>query len=249
MGVATVDILERAQEVDPEGVRTVGVLTKPDLIDKGGEAEVLQVLLNNRKLLKLGYCMVKNRSQDDLNKKQNLAEARAAEKRYFEAHKEFKQAPPALLGITSLTSKLTELLVSHIRRVLPALCADLDSSLADTSAGLQKLGDAPPKNVGEQRMEAAKILQRVTESLAAAVQTGCVAVGMAKEIGKFADSIQKTKPDFEGKQDSVTVSFPFTHNSVKYQCEADCRASELEIVGSEEIPQSLRVGTKVWSKN
>ena len=33
--IATIDVLERAYEYDPAGVRTIGVLTKPDLIDKG----------------------------------------------------------------------------------------------------------------------------------------------------------------------------------------------------------------------
>lgn len=48
-------------QVDPSGKRTIGVLTKPDLINPGGEAEVLEVLSNNRKPLKLGYVMVKVR--------------------------------------------------------------------------------------------------------------------------------------------------------------------------------------------
>lgn len=47
------------KQVDPTGKRTIGVLTKPDLINPGGEAEVLEVLSNNRKPLKLGYVMVK----------------------------------------------------------------------------------------------------------------------------------------------------------------------------------------------
>jgi interferon-induced GTP-binding protein Mx1 len=53
--IATIDILERARVVDPEGVRTVGVLTKPDLVGPGSEGEVLAVLRNERKPLKLGY--------------------------------------------------------------------------------------------------------------------------------------------------------------------------------------------------
>jgi GTP-binding protein EngB required for normal cell division len=51
--IATVDILERASKADPHGVRTIGVLTKPDLIDKGGEDEVVQVLQGLRKPLNL----------------------------------------------------------------------------------------------------------------------------------------------------------------------------------------------------
>jgi interferon-induced GTP-binding protein Mx1 len=38
--IATVDILERASKVDPKGERTIGVLTKPDLVDRGAESEV-----------------------------------------------------------------------------------------------------------------------------------------------------------------------------------------------------------------
>ena len=59
--IATVDILERAQVVDPRGGRSIGVLTKPDLIGPGNEDEVLAVLHNVRKPLQLGYVMVKNR--------------------------------------------------------------------------------------------------------------------------------------------------------------------------------------------
>lgn len=53
--------MERAQKVDPRGERTIGVLTKPDLIGPGNEDEVLAVLHNVRKPLQLGYVMVKNR--------------------------------------------------------------------------------------------------------------------------------------------------------------------------------------------
>ncbi|CAN0053973.1 unnamed protein product, partial [Laminaria digitata] len=65
--VATVDILERAKIVDPEGDRTIGVLTKPDLIGPGNEDEAAAVLKNVRKPLKLGYVMVKCRSQRDID--------------------------------------------------------------------------------------------------------------------------------------------------------------------------------------
>ena len=64
--IATVDILERASKGDPEGVRTLGVLTKPDLIGEGGEDEVVQVVSNLKKPLLLGYILVKNLSQKEV---------------------------------------------------------------------------------------------------------------------------------------------------------------------------------------
>lgn len=54
-------------QVDPEGDRTIGVLTKPDLIGPGNEEEAVAVLKNVRKPLKLGYVMVKCRSQRDID--------------------------------------------------------------------------------------------------------------------------------------------------------------------------------------
>ncbi|KAI1933496.1 hypothetical protein LOZ66_006398 [Ophidiomyces ophidiicola] len=40
VNIATQEIVEMAKELDPEGERTLGVLTKPDLVDKGAEGDV-----------------------------------------------------------------------------------------------------------------------------------------------------------------------------------------------------------------
>jgi len=74
--IATVDILERAQSVDPTGQRTIGVLTKTDLIGPGAEDEVIEVVNNRRKPLALGYTMLKNRSQQDIKDGVTTAKAR-----------------------------------------------------------------------------------------------------------------------------------------------------------------------------
>ena len=70
------DILERAQGVDPSGERTIGVLTKTDLIGPGNEEEVLSVVNNIRKPLALGYIMVKNRTQREITEKMTTARSR-----------------------------------------------------------------------------------------------------------------------------------------------------------------------------
>lgn len=103
--IATVDILERAQNVDPRGERTIGVLTKPDLIGPGNEDEVLAVLHNVRKPLQLGYVMVKNRSQVQLKAGISGAEAREAEETFFRTHPHFKGCDPKLFGVSNLTNR------------------------------------------------------------------------------------------------------------------------------------------------
>lgn len=66
-------------QVDPSGERTLGVLTKPDLIGPGNEDEVMAVLLNVRKPLQLGYTMLRNRTQKELAAGASAAEAKRLE--------------------------------------------------------------------------------------------------------------------------------------------------------------------------
>ncbi|CAK47954.1 hypothetical protein M747DRAFT_264994 [Aspergillus niger ATCC 13496] len=42
--IATQEIIEMAREQDPHGERTIGVITKPDLVEKGAESKVIDIL-------------------------------------------------------------------------------------------------------------------------------------------------------------------------------------------------------------
>ncbi|KAL4744044.1 hypothetical protein BDV11DRAFT_201469 [Aspergillus similis] len=54
--ITTQEILKFAEEADPSGVRTMGVLTKPDLAtEKATQDAVMDLLLERRNVLKLGY--------------------------------------------------------------------------------------------------------------------------------------------------------------------------------------------------
>jgi GTPase Era involved in 16S rRNA processing len=71
--MATSDSLQIARQLDPEGKRTLGVVTKIDIMDKGTDAR--QMLSNEEIPLALGYVGVKGRSQQDINDKMKVAEA------------------------------------------------------------------------------------------------------------------------------------------------------------------------------
>jgi interferon-induced GTP-binding protein Mx1 len=139
--IATVDILERAQKVDPGGQRTIGVLTKPDLIGPGNEDEVLSVLHNVRKPLQLGYIMVKNRNQAELAAgNTDMAAARAAETEFFSSHPHFKSCDPRVFGIENLTTRLTQLLVARIQHELVPMKSEVENALAEVRSELKALG-------------------------------------------------------------------------------------------------------------
>jgi interferon-induced GTP-binding protein Mx1 len=157
--VATVDILERAARVDAAGVRTIGVLTKPDLISPGGEDEVVQVLLNIRKPLKLGYIMVKNFSQKQMNDGVPASLSRKDENEYFAQHPVFSSYLNKV-GVDNLIFSLTKLLVSHIKRTIPIMVSDVKRLLTIAKEELVQLGNEMPRDAREQQ---SYVVKKITQ--------------------------------------------------------------------------------------
>ncbi|XP_076838798.1 interferon-induced GTP-binding protein Mx3-like [Brachyhypopomus gauderio] len=143
--IATTEALRMAQEVDPEGNRTLAILTKPDLIDKGAETDVLRVLQGKVIPLSKGYIIVRCRGQQDINDNISLAEAMKFERDFFKNHRYFSslldedKASTHCLGI-----KLTRNLVQHIKKSLPYLADQIHSLLCDLHNKLKKYQDGPP---------------------------------------------------------------------------------------------------------
>ncbi|RMC06177.1 hypothetical protein DUI87_15607 [Hirundo rustica rustica] len=113
--IATTEALKMAQEVDPTGERTIGILTKPDLVDRGTEEAVVKILRNRVIPLKKGYMIVKCRGQQDIHNKLTLAAAIQQERHFFENHKHFRAImEEGKATIPHLAEKLTNELVQHI---------------------------------------------------------------------------------------------------------------------------------------
>ena len=167
--IATVDILERANTVDPEGIRTIGVLTKPDTIGEGNEEEVLQVVQGLRKPLKLGYLMVKNRSQKQIDEGITLMEARDFEVSFFRDHTHFGSIDPSFFGVQNLMSRLTSVLVARIQEGLPAMRKEISELKESTIAELVKMGKAPPTEAMEIQQVMLKLSQQVATIMGEAV--------------------------------------------------------------------------------
>lgn len=75
-------------QVDPDGLRTIGVLTKLDLMDQGTDAK--EILENKVLYLKRGYVGVINRSQKDIEGQKDIKGALDAEKAFFFKHPSYK---------------------------------------------------------------------------------------------------------------------------------------------------------------
>merc|ERR1719234_342528 len=116
--LATSDALQMARQADPEGHRTIGVLTKLDLMDEGTDAR--DVLENRLLPLRRGYVGVVNRSQKDIDGKKDIKAAVAAERKFFLSHPAYRHMADKC-GTPYLQKQLNAQLTNHIRDTLPSL--------------------------------------------------------------------------------------------------------------------------------
>uniref|UniRef100_A0A7N6BH24 Interferon-induced GTP-binding protein Mx n=1 Tax=Anabas testudineus TaxID=64144 RepID=A0A7N6BH24_ANATE len=148
--IATTEALKMAQEVDPDGERTLGILTKPDLVDKGTEEAVVDIVHNEVIHLKKGYMIVKCRGQKEITEKVSLIEAIEREKAFFKEHVHFYTLyNDGHATVPKLAEKLTLELVHHIERSLPRLEEQIEEKLAQTQAELERYGTGPPSDAAE----------------------------------------------------------------------------------------------------
>lgn len=135
--LANSDGLKLAREVDPEGTRTIGVLTKIDLMDPG--TDVVDVLAGRVIPLRLGYVPVVNRGQRDIEQSKAIAAALENERSFFENHPSYK-GKSQYCGTPFLARKLNMILMHHIRATLPDIKARIQQQLQKYNAELQTLG-------------------------------------------------------------------------------------------------------------
>ncbi|NXH75264.1 DYN2 protein, partial [Hydrobates tethys] len=126
MDLANSDALKMAKEVDPQGLRTIGVITKLDLMDEGTDAR--DVLENKLLPLRRGYIGVVNRSQKDIDGKKDIRAALAAERKFFLSHPAYRHMADRM-GTLHLQKVLNQQLTNHIRETLPSLRSKLQSQL------------------------------------------------------------------------------------------------------------------------
>ncbi|XP_063705193.1 dynamin-1-like protein [Culicoides brevitarsis] len=114
--MATSEALKMAKDVDPEGRRTLAVVTKLDLMDAGTDA--IDILCGRVIPVKLGIIGVVNRSQQDIKDKKTIEEQLKDEAAFLQ------RKYPTLAtrnGTPYLAKTLNRLLMHHIRDCLPEL--------------------------------------------------------------------------------------------------------------------------------
>ncbi len=132
------EALKLARHVDPMGKRTIGVLTKLDLMDHGTNA--MDILSGRVYPLKLGFIGIVNRSQQDIQDKKMLSDALQAERDFFRHHPAYRNMANKC-GTQFLAKSLNQTLMAHIRDRLPDIKARLNTLMGQTQQELASYGD------------------------------------------------------------------------------------------------------------
>ncbi|KAM0250152.1 hypothetical protein ACHAP5_002469 [Fusarium lateritium] len=138
--IANQKILTYAKEADPEGKRTLGVLTKPDLaIEEATKGVVVDLVLGKRRDLQLGYCVVKNRGADDAS---SSPDVRHLEEREFFAKFPWTKLPADRVGIPALKTRLGQLLMDRTKSEFPKVRTELITKEKDCKTLLKSMGES-----------------------------------------------------------------------------------------------------------
>jgi GTPase SAR1 family protein len=116
--ITTQEILKVAEKADPDGLRTIAVLTKPDLVtEEVTQTAIKEIVLGRGKPLPMGCCVVKNRGADD---QQSTVSDRLAQEKAFFGKPEWREiAASGRCGIESLKFRLSDLLLNLWEKASP----------------------------------------------------------------------------------------------------------------------------------
>ena len=138
--LASSDAIKLARELDPRGERTIGVLTKLDLMDPGTDAS--DILHNKVIPLRRGYIAVVNRGQRDIDADLSIRVGLRNEERFFRTHPTYSRDRSILnkCGTANLAHNLNGILIHHIRDCLPELKIRIANMMGDVQSELNALG-------------------------------------------------------------------------------------------------------------
>ena len=160
-------ILKKAKRVDPQGLRTLGLITKPDTLPKGSdsEADFVNLASNDNICFRLGWHVVRNRDYETRNT--TSEERDRAEERFF-SQGVWAEMSQSMLGVRSLRQRLSNILLNQIKTYLPGLMKDIKTNISECKQKLHKLGDSRDTN-DKQRQFLLKLSQTFQDLCKAAV--------------------------------------------------------------------------------
>ena len=205
-----------AMKLDPKGERTIGVITKIDIMDRGTNAK--KMLSGEDIPLNLGYVGVKGRSQADIQDGMKVNEAIREEKKWFAQHPVYSNMPQTYLGTEALINKLTTVMYRHIKKTMPSIIAEIDGKVVECEKNIKDLGTALPVEEREKLLLVWKLISDFSDKVKAGIS------------GEYNPDIPNIKKDLLG---GVRIKMKFNdvylnEMSLKHKASKTYKDSEIK---------------------
>ena len=125
--LANQEVFKLARDADPEGQRTVGIITKCDAVQEGDEPNVMKIAENNVEHLRHGWFAVRNRSTKEIHDGFTIAQRHEKERIFFSGTP-CNQIKSERRGVGPLQKFLGQLLHEHICTEFPSVISDIEST-------------------------------------------------------------------------------------------------------------------------
>ncbi|KAL4872346.1 hypothetical protein BDV12DRAFT_210860 [Aspergillus spectabilis] len=161
--IATQEIIEIARELDSAGLRTLRILTKPDLVDRGAEDKIIELVEGKQESQELGWVVVRNLGQKDL---QDPSKNRDSEEETFSRSPPWNRLSKDNYGIEALRTRLQALLASNVRRAFPSVRSEVSKRLKDCKRALERLGEERESSTQQSKylLDIVARFQRITKN-------------------------------------------------------------------------------------
>ncbi|PKK67265.1 hypothetical protein RhiirC2_752015 [Rhizophagus irregularis] len=192
-------IITLAKKADKQGLRTLGVLTKPDTIEEGTHDTWMKIMRGDAHRLALGYYVVRNPKPKELKEGITFKEARKNEKNFFDNEEPWRSFYIRdRLGVDHLQKKLSDLLIDAIKRTLPSIKKEIEDKLEKIREELEQV----PEQLGENpRLELFRMIKKCANSIRDLISCSNDHTDLWQEIneelGNFKHNLCSTRPIFE----------------------------------------------------
>lgn len=167
--------LDMIKECDKKGERTLGVITKVDLMNTGCDmTEYLENNISKDLQLNYGYHIIMNKK--DVN-----------EIDYFIKHPIYSNEKyKHQLGINELTNKIKKILVDKINKEMPNIKKKLINLNFENNKKLELYGTSPPVNINERKMYIQTQINKINN----------IVMGALNERGFYINAGSQLKNEF-----------------------------------------------------
>lgn len=184
--------LDLIKEYDPNGERTIGILTKIDLMNDGTDiTHLLDGRVSKDLQLAYGYYGIRNRNKIEMENK-TVMDGLQLEYDWFAKHPIYSQTKyKDHLGIPALCKNLSGILVKALKKSFPSILQNINQSLDKNLKELEALGSALPNDDTQRISYIHSTIAQLTRNFISTLEERGKSIHTGRDIKQYLMDMRK----------------------------------------------------------